>query len=381
MNRTSRNLVCLLAAALLLLPVFSAHATAGQFAVVHDTTFLNVRTGPGEQYEIIGRVDRGGWVEILQRYDGWYLCKNMLSGGQGYMSATYLREAQGGGSGTAYIYNRDPAQHVNLRQAPSYDAQVLAAFYSGAPVTVLSESQGWYYVEANGLRGYIQGDYLRFDGGGQGQSATIYSANGGSVNVRSGPSYNYAVISQFRPGTSVTLLLKGAKFHQISVSGIIAFIDANFLRIGSQPPPAPGPGPAPVPGSGNASIRTSISSLNLRDLPSLSARVLGQYRGGTPLTVKRQGTLWCAVTINGKSGYMMTKFLSLRGFPDVPTMLVRQANSTYVNLRANPAMTARVLVRVPHNSVVTIISPGPQWTYIQYKSTKGYMLNDFLKSF
>lgn len=50
--------------------------------------------------------------------------------------------------------------------------------------------------------------------------------------------------------------------------------------------------------------------LNLRQTASLDAKVLGQYPTGTWVTIHEQGDTWSRVTVNGKSGYMMTKYLS-----------------------------------------------------------------------
>ena len=55
-----------LAAALLAAPL--AHAETGW---VGDHVRLNLRTGPGNQYRILGGVETGDSVEILTRGDGW----------------------------------------------------------------------------------------------------------------------------------------------------------------------------------------------------------------------------------------------------------------------------------------------------------------------
>jgi len=369
------------AAVLVLLAVMMppAHAAAGDFAVVSNTSYLNIRSGPGTGFERVGRVNRGGWVEILARLNNdWYQCRAVDSGLVGYMSAAYLRSAAGSGGGMATVQNPGASQFLNLRQYPSYNAPVLAIFYNGTPVNVISQADGWCYVLVGGLNGYFRAEFLSFAGGGGGNAgpATIYSSNGGRVNMRTGPSYAYNAAWQLSHGTTVTVLLKGTRFWQISHGGNVGFVDSNFLRSGTSPAPSPG-------GTGNAVVRKG-ANLNLREQPNLNARVLGQYIAGTQVQVRQQGTQWCLVTVpaTGARGYMMTRYLTLKNLPQVPTLMVRHPQSTYVNLRSQPRQTAtRIITRVPHNSIVTVITPGTDWVYVQYKSMKGYMMASFLKSY
>ena len=50
--------------------------------------------------------------------------------------------------------------------------------------------------------------------------------------------------------------------------------------------------------------------LNLRETASLDARVLGQYPTGTWITILEKGDTWHKVTVDGKTGYMMNKYLT-----------------------------------------------------------------------
>ena len=51
-------------------------------------------------------------------------------------------------------------------------------------------------------------------------------------------------------------------------------------------------------------------ALNLRETASLDAKVLGQYPTGTLVEIREKGNEWSKVTVNGKTGYMMTRYLS-----------------------------------------------------------------------
>ena len=70
--------------------------------------------------------------------------------------------------GLPSIYPMEPAEGVvavnwgtlNLREAPSQDAAVLAGMPGGAAVTVYGEWQGWYVVHYGDLVGYAAAAYI-----------------------------------------------------------------------------------------------------------------------------------------------------------------------------------------------------------------------------
>ena len=381
-----RRLTAGLAALLLALAAFPLVGQAGGgYAMVTGTTRLNVRSGPGLEYPAIGYADQGALVQIISSSGGWYQGRVEATGVTGYMHANYLSFSGGGGGGSgsqAVVNNPVASQFLNLRQYPSYSAPVLGIYYNGAVATVISSSDGWYYVEIGGQRGYFRGEFLSFTGGGGGGtgtpigSATVFSLNGGRVNLRSGPGYEYNVIGSFAPGTRVSIYQKGGRFWFVGAHGATGFMDRNFLREGS------GSVPSPVPGTTNAVITPSLGSLNLREQASTSSRVLGSYPGNTAVVVNKQGLTWSRVSVPhaGTSGYMMTRYLTLFGLPSVPTLRVQHPQGSYVNLRTSPSKTSgNVTVKVPSGSRVTVLIPGGEWTRVKYEGHTGYMMSYFLK--
>ncbi len=402
MKQLSKAL-CLMLAVLLLagaaLPLKGvAMPVEGEYAYVVNTSFLNLRSGPGLGYDVLGQALRGEQVQILS-YEGGstWVSARLSSGSVGFMDSTYLSATPGDSAPSlpgpsvvpmlsppinmrAVVKNPVATQFLNLRQYASYSAPVLGIFYNGTQMTVLNETDGWYYVQMDtGLRGYFRREFISFDldGSGSGHPSIIDTAvitsSGGRVNVRQGPGYHYTVIASYYPGKVVSVYAKPGLFWQVSVDGLIGYIDRNFLRSSG------GGGGGGGSTSGNATIKGS-GKLNLRAEPNTSARIISQYSPGTSVRVTAQGLDWCAVTIpsTGAKGYFMTRYLRLSGLPEIPTKIVKN-NGSYVNLRGSASQTASVITRVPHNSVVTILSPGGNWARVKFGSVNGYMMTAFLK--
>jgi uncharacterized protein YgiM (DUF1202 family) len=187
MQRLRKGLLLLIALALILGAVpsrsYATPALEGQYAFVVGTSSLNLRAGPGIQYDVLASAPRGAMVQILS-YEGgnWRSVKVLSSDMVGFMDATYLGTAPESlvtpqpvypifpiyptyppspSSTQAVVNNPVPTQFLNLRQSPSYTAPVLGIYYNGTICTVLSESGGWYYVEmTGGLRGYFRKNNL-----------------------------------------------------------------------------------------------------------------------------------------------------------------------------------------------------------------------------
>ena len=358
-------------------------AAAGDYALVADTSRLNIRSGPGSGYPIIGSINRGQWVEVDSVSGGWVQGRSLQDGTVGFMSEAFLKMASSGGTvigSTAVVSNPNPSSFLNLRQSPSFTAPVLGIFYNGATCVILGETGGWYYVDIAGMLGYFRGEFLRFAGSpGLIGTARIYSSNGGSVNLRSGPSFTSSVIGRGAVGTTVNVYLKGSRFWYVSMAGTYGFMDSTFLT-GGGAAPTPNP-PVVIPDTTNAIVTDTGRGLNLREKPSESARVLGTYRGPTALRVLMQGLNWSRVMVPvaGKTGYMMTRYLTLYGLPAVPTRVVTHPDRTFVNLRSRASLSSSVTLRVPHGRQVTVLIAGGTWAQVKYNSTTGYMMTSFLR--
>ncbi|MCC0629008.1 SH3 domain-containing protein [Clostridioides sp. ES-S-0108-01] len=73
----------------------SEEAIEGKNGKVISTVSLNVRSGPGTSYSIIGKLNGGDVVELKAKNNGWYKVK-LSSGTTGWVSASYISETNEG---------------------------------------------------------------------------------------------------------------------------------------------------------------------------------------------------------------------------------------------------------------------------------------------
>jgi len=76
----------------------------------------------------------------------------------------------------AVVANTNAADRLNLRKKPSSDSDTLGRFYSGTPVTVLSEENGWAHVRLGNLYGYMNSFYLMRENRNYGAPSLFFTA-------------------------------------------------------------------------------------------------------------------------------------------------------------------------------------------------------------
>ena len=372
---------------LALLLLVGTQALADTYAVVYNTETLNVRSGPSANYTWLGSLNRGEWVRVTGESGNWYQVQLVKANITGYMSKNYLKTFEGGYAGVsnvATVNNPVSTQWLNLRKAPSYEAEVLDIFYNGAQCTILNRLDGWYYVSIvkNGqvLYGYFRSEYLKTGSEAMSTNYKVSTQNGGWLNVRSAPMYESAVVTTIPNGSNVSVVLEGNDFHQVMYNGTTGFVASDFLKKSSS---TGGNVTVPSYTSANATVKTgNTGKLNLRSQAYSNAKILGQYANGTTVTVLQRGSVWSYVQVNadGQKGYMMTKYLSTSGNFSTYKTVQNNNGGSYVNLRSTPdKKTGNVNVRVPVGAQVDVLAWGDEWSQVQYNGASGYMMTWFLK--
>ena len=365
----------------LLLPSATALA-ATDFAVIYNTTSLNLRKEPNASSAWLGAYSAGTWMQISDAPGNWYKVVTP-DGKTGYMSRNFLSRGITEYTTIATVINPKPTQFLNLRKEPNYNAQVLDIYYDGTPALVLGQqSGGWYRVSVDGTEGYFRGEYLKLDAMiGSDDIATIVTPNNTGLNLRSGPGMQYPSIRQFKGGRYVMVLNRGDDWWKVSIDGYQGYMSTDFLQEGILKNGGSG-GSAPKEPYAVVKNPKTTQVLYLRETASQTGKVLGQYKNGTRLTVLSQGSEWSYVTVDstGKTGFMMSSYLNFYNLPATPAMTVNHPNGTFVNLRSGPSMTnTTVITRVKDGAMVEVLIPGSDWVKVRYSNKIGYMAAAFLQ--
>ena len=116
--------------------------------------------------------------------------------------------------------------------------------------------------------------------------------------------------------------------------------------------------------------------LNLRQQPSLSAKVLGQFPTGTLVEIVEAGDEWHKVEVGGKSGYMMAKFLN--SGETQQTAVVRTNTGIGLNLREEPATNGAIITSAKNGAQVVVLQKGREWSRVSVGGEEGFMATQYL---
>ena len=159
-----KYLISTLLLMILLLTLFSASAYADTAILTGDD--VNLRSGPGINYEVLGCFEQGTEVIVHDRSNPeWYSVT--VNGVRGFMSSNYLSlngsetEPDDGETGSTegeegYIN----AMYVCFRSAPSLEATILGEYNSGTTLSITGTSGEWTAVVINGQSGYVFSSYV-----------------------------------------------------------------------------------------------------------------------------------------------------------------------------------------------------------------------------
>ncbi len=273
---------------------------------------------------------------------------------------------------------------LRLREGASTKAKTISAYYTGTTVTILDTSGSWHHVLApDGKTGYMHSSYLTITGsisGGQlaeNTAATVKSANGKPVRLRSGPSTQYSIIASYAVGTPLTILSTGAEWSKIRINGRTGYMMNDFIKAGT--------GSGSVAGGYTAYVVSGNGkTVVLRSGPSKQHDVLASYPVGQKVTVINYGSTWCQISVNGTSGYMMTEFLSTvkpstsTGSSVSYTAYVTSKNGKGVRMRMGAGKLFPTIATYSVGTRVTVLEYDADWCKVRIGTNTGYMMTEFL---
>ena len=211
------------------------------------------------------------------------------------------------------------------------------------------------------------------------QAATYATAvvKGGWLRLRAEASYNAETISAYYTGTSVTILGgSGDWFYVSTPDGKTGYMHSDYLTVTG----------SITGGQLDENTQAYVTSQNgksvrMRTGPSQQYSVIASYPVGTPVTILISGEDWCKIRIGGRTGYMMTEFLTTAGKPEVEesnVAYVTSSNGLGVRMRSGASKLYSTLATYSVGTKVTILEWGKTWTKIRVNNLTGYMMTEFL---
>lgn len=150
----------------MILFAFITVATVNANKAVINTNNLNVRTGPGTDFEKIGQVHTDEIYPIIQQQNQWV--KIQMKNTKGWVTSEYITITDStdqtmtnnqGNNGTTSI----TIQHNNthFRAGPSTTYDIIGYADAGTEFTILAENDQWYKITREDVTGYVFKKFIK----------------------------------------------------------------------------------------------------------------------------------------------------------------------------------------------------------------------------
>ncbi|HII4440095.1 TPA: SH3 domain-containing protein [Clostridium perfringens] len=328
--------------------------------VINVSTNLRIRKSPNTSSDVIGYLTNGEIFNIDGKEGSWY--KINANGKVGYIHGDYVKEVSGNSNSssnnsgsnsnldTSLAGKKGTVVNVStslrVRQSPSTSSSVVGSLRGGQTFEIKGKSGSWYYINSNGLTGYIHGDYVQVgenssNNGGQssgnngqssennsGMDTSLAGKTGKVINVstslriRQSPSTSSSVVGSLSAGQTFKINGKNGVWYNIDAQGTKGHVHGDYVQVlsGNE-----GSNNSNNNQSGNSNnnldesyngktgkVVNVTTNLRLRSQPNTSSSVLAYLLPNEKFALKgKTSSGWFKVNYNGKVGYLNEEYVKI----------------------------------------------------------------------
>jgi N-acetylmuramoyl-L-alanine amidase len=285
-----------------------------------NTSQLRVRSGPGTSFQIIGYLNKGQKVTILDSNENWI--KISSSFGSGWVSNQFLdiqppqtipSTSNTNQKGKTGIVMGD---NLNVRTEPTLSGSIIGKLLKGMTVNVYSQKGNWVEIRFSNKKAWVSSQFINIKENGTKSTASTNStgvlgtvtANG--IRVRNVASLDASTIGTINKGQKFTILEEVNNWDKIEYKtgsyGWVAgwYMDKTYAHTSSS--------------AGQAVKESTVTILengsNIRKSPDLDSDVLQRANAGDKFSVIKVTNEWYEIKLNnGATGFVAGWTVSISG--------------------------------------------------------------------
>lgn len=127
---------------------------------------VNMRKGPGKDYNSIKKVAKNTNVTLYKEYNGWWFLK--CGSDYGYIKSDYIAKGEASGTASGDVSGTVNASTVALRKGAAKSYECIKEYSKGEAVTIHYKSADgeWYYVtvKSDGKKGWMSASLVKANG-------------------------------------------------------------------------------------------------------------------------------------------------------------------------------------------------------------------------
>jgi len=298
-----------------------------------------------------------------------------------------------------------PGSTLNVRSGPGTGHEVLSSLKDGAKVTINGQVADWWRIDlGSGKNGFVSSAFIKLDPDAQPPAANPPAANpppaakppaeqtktgkvntpGTTLNVRSGPGTNNAIIGSLKHNDKITITGESSGWYKLTYSGKTGYVSAAFVILDSatQTPSQPA-----TPVSKTVYVNTPGSALNVRSGAGTGFAVMGTLKHGEKVTVTDHNSDWYKLNFGGKTGYISKSFtkadnpVSAPSQPSAPAQKTVYVNTpgSALNVRSGAGTSNPIIGSLKHGEKITVTDHNNDWYKLTFGGKTGYISKSYTK--
>ena len=381
---------------------------------------LNVRSGAGTSYSVIGSLKNGATVEIVETSGSWYKIK--YGSGYGYVSKDYVTVSSSSNnsssnsgssnSGSSNNTTTTPSTSttgtikvndtLNVRSGAGTSYSVIGSLKNGATVEIVETSGSWYKIKYGSGYGYVSKDYVTVSSSNNNSSSNnttttpstsittgIIKVNN-ALNVRSGAGTSYSVIGSLKNGATVEIVETSGSWYKIKYGSGYGYVSKDYVTVSSSSNNSSSNSGSSNSGSSNNTITTPSTSttgtikvndtLNVRSGAGTSYSVIGSLKNGATIEIVETVNSWYKIKFNNGYGYVSKDYVVLQNRSIAENVAMKEGTVVTVALKVRESnnFESDIIGTIAMGEKISVLEDNGEWSKISYKQSNGYILNEYV---
>jgi N-acetylmuramoyl-L-alanine amidase len=277
-----------------------------------NTDQLRVRSGPGTSFRIIGYLNKGQAVTVLDENENWLKVSATL--GEGWVAREYIDLKNTSNPSKEEITNDSIGKGIvtdtlNIRNEPSTTGTVIGKLAKGTTVSIYSKKDTWLEIRYADQKAWVSADFVQM--GTQSQPAkadteSIGTVTASNLSVRSGSSLNSKIIGSVSKGQKFTILEEVNNWVKIEYQpGKTGWAAGWYFNRDKT-------GPSQL--AKDSKVTILHNGTNIRKDPNTQSNVLQRANEGDSFPIKSVKQDWYEITLpNGTNGYIAGWLVTTNG--------------------------------------------------------------------
>ncbi|MEH7251822.1 SH3 domain-containing protein [Neobacillus niacini] len=275
-----------------------------------NTDQLRVRSGPGSSFRIIGYLNKGQAVTVLEDNENWL--KVTAAFGEGWVAREYIdvkNTTSNPSKKENSIGNGIVTDTLNIRSEPSETGTVIGKLTKGSTIRIFSKKSNWLEIEYANQKAWVSADYVQMGTESQPpktEQESIGTVTASNLSVRSDSSLNSKIIGSVSKGQKFTILAEVNNWVKIEYqAGKIGWAAGWYFNRDKT---------SPKQLAKDSKVTILHNGTNIRKDPNTQSNVLQRANEGDSFPVKSVTNDWYEITLpNGTNGFIAGWLVTTNG--------------------------------------------------------------------